>query len=373
MTRRAFLLVAALCCAISSSALAGIDYLTISAFQSERASQSLLLDITNTGERLVAVGERGHVLYSDNKGTSWQQAEVPVYATLTAVHFPTTQLGWAVGHEGVILHSRDGGASWQKQLDGYAINEQVLKLAQQRIENAQQADDDATGDEAREETSFQLEEAGYALSDAQEDIEIGPAKPLLDVWFRNEQEGFAVGSYGLLLHTDDGGQQWNLWSDRLDNPDNFHLNAITVTKSKTLLLVGEAGAMHRSLDNGQSWELLESPSEGSLFGALANEDDLLVFGLRGKLFRSQDQGLSWESLPLPEPASLTGGVVTRAGQITLVGSAGSVAYSDDGGESFNLNGRPDRLPNTALVEAADGKLIAVGFRGFRSMNYRGVN
>ena len=37
------------------------------------AHQTLLLDVVQAGERLVAVGSHGHIIYSDDNGSSWQQ------------------------------------------------------------------------------------------------------------------------------------------------------------------------------------------------------------------------------------------------------------------------------------------------------------
>ena len=54
---------------------------------------------------LVAVGQRGHVVYSTDSGASWKQASVPVSSDLTAVFFVDDKQGWAVGHDGVILHT----------------------------------------------------------------------------------------------------------------------------------------------------------------------------------------------------------------------------------------------------------------------------
>ena len=47
------------------------------ALESAKASRSLLLDVTHAGNRMVAVGDRGHILYSDDQGKSWTQAKVP--------------------------------------------------------------------------------------------------------------------------------------------------------------------------------------------------------------------------------------------------------------------------------------------------------
>ena len=50
------------------------------------AEHSLLLDVTLAGERLIAVGERGHVLVSDDRGESWRQVRVPTTRIPTAAH-----------------------------------------------------------------------------------------------------------------------------------------------------------------------------------------------------------------------------------------------------------------------------------------------
>ena len=51
------------------------------------ASRSLLLDGCSLGSFIVAVGERGHILISQDHGRSWRQANVPTQATLTGVFF----------------------------------------------------------------------------------------------------------------------------------------------------------------------------------------------------------------------------------------------------------------------------------------------
>ncbi|TVP59615.1 MAG: photosystem I reaction center subunit IV, partial [Halomonadaceae bacterium] len=117
-----------LCAAItpvSLPVLAMSDVLDTPAMTTHLAANSLLLDLSRAGERLVAVGERGHIVYSDDFGESWSQAEVPVSTTLTGVYFPGESKGWAVGHGGVILHSSDRGETWVKQMDGHEGSELV--------------------------------------------------------------------------------------------------------------------------------------------------------------------------------------------------------------------------------------------------------
>ena len=53
------------------------------AIESAKAAKSLMLDVVHAGKRLVAVGDRGHILYSDDQGATWMQAKVP---TLSLIH-----------------------------------------------------------------------------------------------------------------------------------------------------------------------------------------------------------------------------------------------------------------------------------------------
>ena len=156
---------------------------------------------------MVAVGVRGHIIYSDDEGVSWAQASVPVRINLTSVTFVNDKLGWATGHGGIVLHSSDGGDTWTVQLDGDQVSRIVLASAETEI--AQLEDElAALGDGGDEDLSWTLETATWRLEDAERDLEIGPAKPLMDAWYRNEREGYAVGAYGYFLHTRDGGKTW---------------------------------------------------------------------------------------------------------------------------------------------------------------------
>ncbi len=361
-----FILVALISCS-GIAAASGIDYLETTSYHSDKATQGLLLDIVNTGKHLVAVGERGNILYSSDLGKSWHQAHVPVYVTLTAVFFISPDRGWAVGHEGVILYSNDAGKSWGKQLDGYEINKQTLKLARQRVQQQLQKLDELTDEAQREEITYQLEEASYALEEALEDDAAGPSKPLLDIWFADKNRGYATGAYGIFLQTQNGGRNWELISNRLDNQEGFHLNAIAGSDSGNIFIAGEAGSIHRSSDNGMNWERMNSPYEGSYFGLLNYGNSLMVFGLRGNLYRSDDNGENWTSIDLGADRTLSGGLVSNTGKIILIGSAGHVEYSNNEGTDFKSFSSSDGSSLTAAVQVADSQVVAVGAGGITTI------
>ena len=115
------------------------DFNYLPAIPTEMAHEGLLLDVVRVGTRIVAVGERGYIVYSDDEGKTWAQSTVPVSQTLTAVTFGSDTTGWAVGHEGIILRTDDGGENWALQLTGYDASRQELVLGNRRLERARAA------------------------------------------------------------------------------------------------------------------------------------------------------------------------------------------------------------------------------------------
>ena len=75
------------------------DVMNLPAVKSKLASKSLIYSISNYHGRFFATGQFGHILYSDDGGDSWTQAEVPVRSGILDINFPTAENGWAVGLE----------------------------------------------------------------------------------------------------------------------------------------------------------------------------------------------------------------------------------------------------------------------------------
>ena len=65
------------------------DVLELPSVPSDLASKSLIFSVDKFGDRYFATGHFGHILYSDDGGDTWTQAEVPVRSSITAIDFPT--------------------------------------------------------------------------------------------------------------------------------------------------------------------------------------------------------------------------------------------------------------------------------------------
>lgn len=322
-----------------------VDVLDQPAPHSANPSRAPLLAVTRADKRLVSVGPRGHILYSDDGGTSWRQAEVPVSSDLTAVRFPTPQDGWAVGHDGVVLHSADGGQHWERQLDGRQVGQVMLDYYA-----AHPQPDNATW-----------------LDQARRYQEEGADKPFLDLWFRDANEGFVIGAFNLILHTRDGGRSWEPWNHRIDNPQALHLTAMAAS-GDDLFIVGEQGLLLRldrqQEDPQQRFVALPSPYAGSFFGVIAQPGLIFAYGLRGHAIRSLDNGASWSAVDTGLPVSLTAASLDANGRLYLFSQAGQGLVSDDRGASFKPLDLAERLPVSGAV-AGPGRLLLVGARGVR--------
>lgn len=306
--------------------------------KSERAAQSVLLGVTRAGQRLVAVGERGIVLLSDDDGKSWRQARVPASVTLTAVHFVSERLGWATGHSGVLLQTVDGGERWSKRLDGSQIAKIVLDA------------------ELAKNTSADPEQ----LAAARRLVDEGPDKPLLDVLFLSPQVGFVAGAYGLLLRTDDEGKTWSPWQSRLPNVEGRHLNRMMSTNGG-MYIVGERGAAFFSNDGGNSFTELRSPYAGSFFGVVgASSDAVIIYGLRGNAFRVARRGTQWEKVDASSPATFSASVRLASGETILANQIGTLWRTKEGALSWEQLPGKTNSPVAAMAEATDGAIVVAG-------------
>jgi photosystem II stability/assembly factor-like uncharacterized protein len=276
-------------------------------------TKSLLLDIAKTGDRYVAVGERGHIVVSDDNAKTWKQVSVPTRVMLTGVYFADANNGWAVGHDVSILKTVDGGSNWK-----------------------------------------------VVYSNPQEDL------PLLDVWFENADKGFAIGAYGYFLFTMDGGVNWQ--RRYLSEEEDFHLNHIFQTPGGDLYISAEAGRVYHSTDGGLNWRSVQTPYGGSFFAGLTVGEDILVFGLLGNIYASSDNGESWISVGSGTQSMLNSGLILDDGRLLLVGLEGIVlirAEKDKPFMSTRLSGRPGI---SKIIQAKDGALIAVGETGIKNLS-----
>lgn len=337
--------------AMHAGAVAALpDALDRPAAATRLTAHPVILAVTSAGQRLVAAGERGLIVLSDDSGKTWRQAKVPVSVSLTNLRFVDAKLGWCVGHGGVVLSSRDGGETWERQLDGRQLPGLLLQAARR-------GDVGAGADSAR------------AAVEAERLRADGPDKPFLDVLMLDAQRGFVVGAFGLVMSTGDGGKTWSPALDRVSAAAGRHLYAVQPVAG-VVLVAGEQGGLFLSRDGAQSFAELKTPYAGSYFGVVAvSASTFIAYGLRGNAYRTVDAGASWQKVELGTPNTLTAAHVDAGGRVVLADDAGGLFVSQDGGASFRSVVVPNRFPFTGIAQARDGTLVLSGSRGLLRLEH----
>lgn len=265
-------------------------------FSAPLVKQSLLLD-SASDKHTIVVGERGHILRAAapvDAISDLTQVDVPTTATLTAV-YTRGDLAWAVGHDATILKSVDGGTTW-------------------RVVNYQPELD----------------------------------RPFLDVLFFDDNEGVAIGAYGLFYRSTDGGETWqqenhpsvlsaddNEYLESIKDDEAFYLEELTYISphfnnldyaNEQLFLAGEAGLVAVSNDKGKSWQRLDIDYEGSFFRVLAlPKQRLLALGLRGNMYYLHDN--QWRKIPSCITTSINNASVVDD-QVVVFGNNGVLLTID---------------------------------------------
>lgn len=280
-----------------------------------RAAQALVMGVADTGEHLIAVGDHGEILAS-NDGRNWAQLDVPVRSPLTAVSFADAQNGWVVGHDAAILHTGDGGKTWN------------LQNFQPELEN-----------------------------------------PFLSVLALSKDKAIAVGAYGLIYQTTDGGGTWTPLDSPVIKDAGLHLYSIRKLGNGSLFVAGEQGLLLISGDGGKTWSKLKSPYEGTFFGAVpVGDKGALVCGLRGNAFISRDvRGGKWDKIATTAPTSLFGCEKLDDKTVAMVGLNGIIQLVDIGsGAARNLKS-PGDTPYSDVVPFKGG-LVLVGESGIQHLD-----
>lgn len=375
----AVLLTVGLCASQPSYAFK--DPLDLPAIQAPKAAKALSLNVTAQGNNVLMVGERGIVLkrdyaagdaaqgVKDNEGKVWTQAKVPVSVNLTGVEFVSNSLAFVVGHDGVVLKSTDAGASWTKVFDGIKANEQVVAAAKKKMDDMQSRFDAASPAE-QDKLNEALEAATFAFEDAEAGARFGPARPLLDVWFKDSTTGWVVGSYGQIFETKDGGTTWTLIANRLDNPDFRHYNGLYGDDTGLMLIAGEAGRVYISKDFGASWTRSDTGYNGHFYGTAVTRNEqgqstVFAYGFGGNVYRLGPDATTWWQLKSPSKESFVQGI-TLGKTVLFVDQKGRLVSTDETGTILKMVSAAEGKPVTGMA-LVNNTLVLSGQNGPRTI------
>ncbi len=332
---------------------ANFNYGTEYAAKSELAHLSLINALDQVGDRIYGVGVHGIIIYSDDDGETWTQAEsVPTQNTLTDISCSSEQLCWATGHDATILHSNDSGKNWNVQY-----------------------------------------------------IDIDFDAPLLSIHMYDDNNGVAIGAFALSLRTSNGGINWD-YLFLTDDEFQPHLNYVygdglawRKSSKNEGYAVGELGKYYVSDDQGLNWLEVDTGYFGSFWsGVKVDNGQSLLLGMSGNLtlatlvdvdldanadkeiyvacyesglFRDECKMYVFDNLFIGTKNSLTNAIVLDDGRIAISGNGGAISIVDlHRNRDIQTCVRADRLSNTSIIQLSNDEFLLAGEKGVRkhSMN-----
>ena len=332
---------------------ANFNYGTEYAAKSELAHLSLINALENVGGRIYGVGVHGIIIFSDDNGETWTQADsVPTQNTLTDISCSTEQLCWATGHDATILHSNDSGKTWNIQY-----------------------------------------------------IDIDFDAPLLSIHMYDDNNGIAIGAFALSLRTSNRGESWD-YLFVTDDEFQPHLNytygdeqAWRKSSKSEGYAVGELGKYYVSDDQGLNWLEIDTGYFGSFWsGIKVDNGQSLLLGMSGKLTLATlidrdenppedkevyvacyESGLYvdeckvyvFDNLFIGTKNSLTNAILLDDGRIAMSGNGGAISIVDlHRNRDIQTCVRADRLSNTSIIQLNNDEYLLAGESGVRKHSMR---
>ena len=188
--------------------------------------------------------------------------------------------------------------------------------------------------------------------------------------------GMAIGNYGLMIETNDGGLTWNVL------PSKTRLGLFGIAHAGDhRLIVGQSGyVLTRTGD--EDWREVDSGLTARLLNVAMNESGLVIaVGEFGFVARSRDHGATWTATPIDwaqfneegyEP-HLYKVIVNDGGSVMIAGEFGLILRSDDSGDTWTAVAQGDESvfdidlandgSNTGYAVGQEGLLLKTSDNG----------
>jgi len=235
---------------------------------------------------------KGYIFKTNDGGINWIKTDFPDTHELTSIHFINESKGWAVGDSGIVITTSDGGDSWTFQNSG-------------------------------------------------------TKSYLSSVFFSDENNGwicygYMVGfpsskAYGVILHTDDGGENWDIQKE----VENYRFTDIYFHDDKTGWAVGSnhqnKTEIYLTSDGGNDWNPVSINTIWKSFYSIRFIDDLTgwLVGESGIILKTTDGGNTWTpQTDGYKGYNLNSCFIVDQNTVYTAGRYGYILYTADGGETW---------------------------------------
>jgi photosystem II stability/assembly factor-like uncharacterized protein len=178
--------------------------------------------------------------------------------------------------------------------------------------------------------------------------------------FITAQEGWAVGAFGTIIRTRDGGTSWRPQVSHTVE----HLYSVDFADPQHGWVVGRRGTVLHSDNGGETWGPQATGNEQHLFKVEAlDAQHAWAVGDFGTILATRDGGRTWDNHSLTRDVILNSEAWPDATHGWIVGEAGTILSTSDGGTTWaeQSSGIEKTLFGVSFVDAQHG--WAVGLDG----------
>ena len=298
------------------------------------------------------------ILKTTDGGTNWNLQTTTTTSGLNSVQFMDTQIGWAVGGSGTVLSTTDGGTTWTKQNSGTTNTLEFVCFC-----DAQRGWAVGSSDYGELGHIIKTADGGLTWTKQSTGSSRTSVLGLYAVQFIDPNNGWAVGTSGLVLKTTDGGANWmNLSLVTYD-----HLYAVYFHDANTGWVGGNGGALLKTTNAGAKWTPV-NVSNAQRINDIYFADAKTGWACQsaGRIIKTTNGGVSWTEISTATTRAFLAMyfVDAKTGWAVGGGSVYRVVFkTTDGGNTWTAQNVPsgEALMDVFFIDATTG--WAVGMNG----------
>ncbi len=180
---------------------------------------------------------------------------------------------------------------------------------------------------------------------------------LRNIFFINNNTGWAVGDFGAIRYTNNGGS--TPWTGQASNTFK-DLKDIYFPTATTGFAVGQQGTIVKTTNGGTTWTLLTAPTTEDIYGVwFVDASNGWIVGTNGKIMKTTNGGTSWTSQTSAYNGNLYDCFFFDANTGFICGNNGSFQKTTNGGGTWTAQTTSvtDTLKSITFGAAAMGLVV----------------